>query len=95
MIMKIYLLKPKEEQKEGDNPWRPWYDKAFGFVIIAENEEEARKIANENGGDETGKISNMVYRTGGNPWLSDEYSTCVELTAEHGKGVVIRDFASA
>jgi hypothetical protein len=92
--MKIFHLFPKENI-EGENPWSPWYDKAFGFVVRAENEEEARKLANEEGGDETGEIAHSVYRTGGNPWLDANFSECVELTEEGDKGVIIRDFASA
>ena len=54
--MKLFHLYPKENI-EGENPWSPWYDKAFGFVVRAETEEEARKLANEEGGDEVGDVS--------------------------------------
>ena len=92
--MKIFHLFPKENI-EGENPWSPWYDKAFGFVVRAENEEEARKLANEKGGDETGEISHSIYRTGGDPWLDANFSECVELTEEGNKGVIICDYALA
>jgi len=92
--MKVFHLFPKEKI-EGENPWSPWYDKAFGFIIRAENEEEARKIANKNGGDEVGKISHKVYRTGGDPWLDANFSECIELSTDGEKGVIMRDFASA
>lgn len=92
--MKLFHLYPKKKF-EGENPWDPWYDKVHGFIIRAESEEEARKIANQNGGDETGPIKYTVYRTGGDPWLDANFSDCVELTNEGDKGVIIRDYASA
>ena len=94
--MKIFLLEPQENLGK-DNAWEPWYDKAFGFVIVANNEIEARKIANESGGDETGDRRCLVYRTGGNPWLDPKQSKCIELKAENYKEgeMILRDFASA
>ena len=92
-MMRLWILRPKDSA--GESPWEPWFDKAFGFVIRAENEEEARRMANDNGGDECGPISHSVYRTGGNPWLDADYSTCEPLTDEGDAEVVIRDFASA
>lgn len=80
----------------GDNPWKPWYDKAFGFVVRAETEEDARKWAHEEAGDENrgefmrGKTANTTT-----PWLDPKYSTCVELSGDGPLGVVMRDFASA
>ena len=91
---KLWLLRPEDCLPE-DDPWEPWYDKAFGFVVRAETEEEARKLANKEGGGETGPVSNKVYREGGNPWLDEKYSTCVVLYSYGEKGVVIRDFAAA
>lgn len=92
--MKLWLLSPRVDI-EGEDPWKPWYDKAFGFVIRAESEERARQIANDNGGDETGAISQSVYRTGGDPWLDKKYSICEELTSDGSEEMIIRDFASA
>ena len=58
-------------------------------------EEEARKLANASGGDETREIRHSVYRTGGDPWLDPLFSTCVELMTEGEPSVIIRDYASA
>lgn len=85
--MKLWLLLPVE----GDDLWEPWYDKAFGFVIAAETEEQARIIAQKGGGDECGW-------EGDDPaWVDPTHSTCVELTADAytEPTVVMRDFASA
>ena len=94
--MKLWLLKPVENLPQGDDPWEPWYDKAFGFVARAETEEEARKFAHEQAGDENrdvflgGNIANT-----NSPWLDSKYSTCAELTAEGEAGVVLQDFHAA
>lgn len=94
LVRRLWLLRPVDGLPK-DNPWEPWYDKAFGFVVCAETEEEARKLANSEGGDETGPVKYSVYRTGGDAWLDPKLSSCVELTADREKGIVMRDFASA
>ena len=48
--MKLWLVRPIETDDDGDDPWEPWYDKAFGFVIRAESDQKAREIANEKWG---------------------------------------------
>ena len=80
--MKLWLLKPIK----GSDYWRPWYDKAFGFVIRAETEQRAREWADSNAGDENRK---------GHPWLNSEHSTCIELTIDGPEEMVLRDFMSA
>ena len=92
--MKLWLLRPVRSERE-DTAWDPWYDKAFGFVVRAETEEQARQMANGNGGDECGPVKSYVYRTGGDPWLDPKQSTCEELTADGEAEIIIRDFASA
>ena len=93
---KLWILRPQKDLPSEYSPWEPWYDKAFGFVISAESEEAARKIAHENAGYENGVFLGK-YRAGTtqSPWLEPQYSTCIELTNEHPEGIVIRDFASA
>jgi hypothetical protein len=87
--MKLWLLRPIEGLE--NDPWEPWYDKVFGFVIRAETEERAREIANENGRDETCKFNARIYREGRDPiyltlpdpWLDSTLSTCDELFARN------------
>lgn len=93
--MKLFLLRPKEDLPADDNPWDPWYDKAFGFVVRAENETKARALANSEGGDETGKRNIIIYRTGGDPWLDPKYSSCKELSQEGDEEIIMRDYAKA
>ena len=64
-------------------------------LVRAKTEKRARQIANDHGGSETGTISDVVYRTGGDPWLNPEYSTCTELLVDGDEEMVLRDFASA
>lgn len=82
--MKLWLLRPKENLGK-DDPWDPWYDKPFGYVIRAETEKEARQMA------EAERVGDI--RVGA--WLFTKYSTCVELTAEGPAEVIIEDFAQA
>ena len=85
--MKLWILEPKKGLSGNSNPWEPWYDKAFGFIVRAETEQEAREIAEENAGDESW--------SGRKTWMKPELSTCIELSEDGEKGLVLRDFASA
>ena len=82
-MMKLWLLEAIRER----SPWVPWYDTCFGLVVRAETEVEARAIASENGGEE--------IKSGAEPWMHEEYSTCIELTGDGDRGVIIRDIAEA
>ena len=87
--MKLWILRPIDGLAEDDNPWEPWYDKAFGFIIRATNEDEARQFAHKNAGGEN-RIANTVI-----PWLDSKYTTCDELMPEGVPGLIIQDFYSA
>jgi len=83
---KIFILRPKK----GCDDWEPWYDKAFGFIVFAENEKEARELADKEAGDENGWGDHKR-----NPWLDEKKSTCEKLKAGEKSEVIMRDFASA
>ena len=85
--MKLYLLEPVENLGRDDDPWEPWFDKAFGFIVRAKNEEQARHFASEDAGDEN--------RDGHEPWLDPKYTSCVELEVEGELGIVMKDFHAA
>lgn len=94
--MKLWLLKPRSDIADGVSPWSPWYDKAFGFVVRAKTEHDARMIADQNGGDETcdGEYDwNKENKC--HPWIDARFSTCEELDSNGPSGVIIRDFAAA
>lgn len=79
--MKLWILKPIKPDAE---PWRPWYDKAFGFVVAAKTAQWARMIAAANSGDE-----------GGEAWTNAKFSSCRELRPGQSPYVVLRDYRSA
>lgn len=94
--MKLWLLRPIEYE-DGDTPdqlWIPQWDRAFGFVVRAETESEARAIAQANAGDEASErhIAWLGLSAATRAWTSAEHSTCVELVPDGQPGVVIRDF---
>lgn len=93
--MKLWELRPAagygdERKPMPDDPWEPWYDKSFGFVVRAETEQQAREYADTDAGDENG-----IYAGNRHPWLDASLSTCKELLQDGEPGVVLRDFASA
>ena len=86
--MKLWLLRPKEDLPDKNNPWEPGFDCCFGFVVRAKTESDARGMVYGNTGDE------REYK-GACPWSNPWLSTCVELTAKGPTGIIIRDFRSA
>lgn len=96
--MNVYILRPIHI--EGDDPWEPWYDKCFGFIVLANNQAEARHLAQGKAGDEeehTGEKWGEVIRI--NPWLDAKYSTC-QLLSDHVEGmdegqIIMKDFYRA
>jgi hypothetical protein len=94
--MTLWLLRPVENLPIYDDPWDPWFDKAFGFVILAETETDARAFADKNAGEENrGEFLGRKISNTNNPWLTAKYSTCVRLDSITTPGIIIRDFASA
>jgi len=85
--MKLWLLRPVTGDEEV-GPWDPWYDKTFGFVVRAETEEEARAMAEEEGGDE----NRAGYGHRRFVWRDPALTTCEELTQAGEPGVVMKDF---
>jgi hypothetical protein len=67
--MKLRLLKPRKGLGLND-PWRPIYDMAFGFVVRAKTEGGARLMASKYGGDELKELANV------DPWLDPAFSSC-------------------
>ena len=92
--MKLWLLRPVAGLEAGDDPWDPWYDKCFGFVVRAETEQNARDLADESSGDENREKFGKTCKTY-QPWRDEKYSICIELTKNGDSGIIINDFASA
>jgi hypothetical protein len=94
--MKLWLLLPAKPLPVNDNPWEPWFDKAFGFVVRAITEEDARTVAhNEAGNENRGEFLRTKTANTKAPWLDARYSTCVELLPDGEPGLVMKDFAAA
>jgi hypothetical protein len=96
--VKLWLLRPRDDlpAERGVNPWEPWYDKCFGMVIRAESETAARLLA----GRQRESFGNYVSwenacDEGGAAWVSEKFSTCVELSVDGDAEVIMRDIASA
>jgi hypothetical protein len=96
MSPSLWILRPIRPLAKGDDPWEPWYDKCFGFVVRADSEEAARAFADAKAGDENrGKFLNRKTANTSNPWLDRKYSTCEPLTEDGEAGVIMEDVASA
>lgn len=99
--MKLWLLRPRTDLEY--SPWAPWFDKAFGFVIVAQTEGEARKIAFTETGeyrcgekDEGTGFSQVYDQPPVNPW-DERNATCIELNTENfaEPQIIMDDFARA
>lgn len=79
--MKLWILRPRDSLPENSNPWEPWYDKCFGKVVRAVDEDDARRVAamGADGGE------------GGKAWESPLLSTCLELSVDGEREVIIED----
>lgn len=92
----LWLLRPRDFLPADDNPWNPWYDKCFGFVIRADSEGEARELANVFGGDENrGEFLNKKVAKTTSPWLDEEYSTCDEVPDIGPSRIIMQDNRAA
>lgn len=95
-IRRLWIIRPADGLSDSDNPWWPWYDKVFGFVVCAASEADARQLAHADAGDENrGEFLDCKTADTKAPWLDAKYSTCIELTPAHAAGIVMSDFASA
>ena len=90
--MKLWILRPVKGLTDDTNPWKPWYDKAFGFVIRAETEREARNLIV---GDMNTVCDGEAGDEGRPAWLNPELSTCNELLTDGEPSIILKDFASA
>lgn len=91
-MKKLYYLKPKSIKLE---PWQPWYDKAFGFVVRAESPDEARLIASQNAGEEDNTGYYEYNKRELSVWCDEKYTECIELTGDGESELILRDIADA
>lgn len=94
--MKLFLLRPVESLPLSDNPWDPWYDKCFGFIVRAMHERHARELAHSEARDENcGEFLPKAISKTKTPWLDKNYSTCIELRPNGAQGVIMADVRPA
>ncbi len=94
--MNLWLLRPADRDNPMDDPWDPWFNKAFGFVVRAETEEDARRFADCDAGEENrGTFLGKKITETNAPWLDPKYSTCERLLDDGEAGIIIKDFSSA
>lgn len=98
-VNRIWLLKPRVFDADNmpscvtswkewvfDNPWDSKFNKAFGFVIEAGTEREARELADGKAGAEN-ECSKYPH-----PWLNQGITVCEELAPTGTPRVVLTDF---
>jgi hypothetical protein len=90
--VKLWILRPREDLP-GDDPWSPGFDKTFGFVVCAELEEDARRLADSEAGGENSRL--FAWAPLSHPWLDALYSTCEELLATDEPGIILQDYRRA
>lgn len=89
--MRLWLLRPAHGDcaMNQNGPWRHGpEDCAWGFVVRAETEEEARQLASTQAGDE----KHYPVDRANVAWTDPAYSTCEELLPAGEPGIIIRDF---
>ena len=90
--MKLWILKPVNSE---EGFWDPWYDKAFGFVVRAETQAEARDVAQANGWGEIHDHYGEEGQVTRPAWTDCKHSTCEELLPDGEPGLIMKDTHSA
>lgn len=83
--MPLFILRPTTRFARG-------YDMAQGFVVRAENESTARRLAAEAGGDEQPTDEDSYYPLPNTGWLNPACASCELLLPDGETDVIIRDF---
>jgi hypothetical protein len=83
----IWILEPRTDLPENDDPWKPWFNRCFGMAVEASAEQEAREIAHEKCVccDQTILRDRRVF-------LDSRYTTCVELRPTGQSRLILADY---
>ncbi len=67
-----------------------WYDKTFGFVVVAESEDAARQIVSQEA-DYRGRPfpETLFGDEGAAPWLDAAQTFCIQLEADQPRVVLV------
>ena len=105
--MKLWHLYPNPDRPKENDPWEPWYDKAFGFIIRAAAAQEAREMIKREvqtvfnytswPGDEAEHCEDQDgnYDNSSSPWRDPKLTVCDELTTDGEACVIMKDFHAA
>jgi hypothetical protein len=94
--VRLWLLRPRTDVlARSAHPWTPTFDKVMGVVVRAEDEADARELAQGQAGDE----GLGVYVRFGFPedevaadvWLDPGWTSCEELGPEGEAGAILVD----
>lgn len=88
--MKLWLLKPRIDRPDNPDPWSQWWCRAWGFVVRANTEKEARTIA-QAGAEESGGLD-VSCEGALKPWIKKKYVDCVEVSTEGKSQVILQHF---
>lgn len=89
--MKLFLLREADDIPYGHSPWDNNWTVINKMIIRAENEEDARKIADLNGYQENDGCNGGHSK---HPWLDPSLSSCEELTDDGKPGLIIFESTS-
>lgn len=92
--MDLWLLLPRREVlARSTHPWTPPYDKTFGVLARAENEAEARRLAQAKAGNEGlgiyQKLGLPEDEVALNVWLDPAWTSCEVPEAAGEAGVIL------
>lgn len=67
-----------------------WYDKTFGFVVVAESEDAARQMVSELADYRGNRWPEPLYGVEGpEPWLDAAQTFCIRLEADQPRVVLV------
>lgn len=92
--MKVWLLRPNPNCPDGRDVWQR-YDMIHGHVVVAADEAEARRLAQEAGIRCGGLGTRPRDDDEKNAWLDPKMSLCEELPGEGGPRAVLYDGQAA
>lgn len=88
--MKLWILERRKDLPAIDNPWRRLVDVNLSVIVRAYTEGQARNLAQDSAGAESGPGCNRHE-----VWLDNTYTTCKELTTDGEAEVVLVNNSSS
>jgi hypothetical protein len=94
--MRLWLLRPRDDVlARSAHPWTPKFDKVMGVVVRAEDEADARELAQGQAGDEGlgvyVRFGLAEDEVAADVWLDPGWTSCEELLPEGEAGAILVD----